>query len=158
MPCRRTEPTDRIASHAQPPERTTSTARGADMPISQLAEGEPLMCPLLIWLLAVAGVFLVLPLLAVATGLACARRMPSVSRAYGLLSGCVCDVAVAALMFFRPDALLWLETQFGVHLPWPLPFLLLTVAIGVAGILATAGIGRLRRAGVLPPEPTVTQS
>ena len=106
------------------------------------------MSPLLIWLLAIPGAFLVLPLLSVATGLACAHLMPGVPRASGLLTGCACAVAVAALMFFRADTLLWAEAQFGVNLPWPLPFSLLTVAIGVAGSLATIGICRLRRSNV----------
>lgn len=128
------------------------------MPISQLAEGEPLMSPLLIWLLVIPGAFVVLPLLSVATGLVCAHLMPGVSRAYGLLTGYACAVVVATLMFFRADALLWVEAQFGVHLPWPLSFSLLTVTIGIAGSLTTAGICRLRGAEAFPPEPTVTQS
>jgi hypothetical protein len=62
--------------------------------------------------------------------------MRGVSRTSGLLTGCACAVAVAALMFFRAGTLRWAEAQFGVDLPWSfLP--LLTVAIGVAGIVAT---------------------
>ena len=105
------------------------------------------MNPLLIWLLAIPGAFLFLPLLSVATGLVCAHLMPGVSLASGLLTGCVCAVAVAALMFFRGGTLLWGEAQFGVDLSWWF-FPLLTVAIGVAGSLATVGICRRRRAKV----------
>ena len=103
------------------------------------------MPPLLIWLLIIPGVFLVLPLLSVATGLACARWMPGVSRLFGMFTGCAVGVAVGYLMLFRADALFWAEAQFGVDLPWPLPFSLLTVVIAVAGIVATWGICRLRR-------------
>ena len=39
------------------------------------------MSPLLIWLLAIPGAFLFLPLLSVATGLVCTHLMPGVSRA-----------------------------------------------------------------------------
>ena len=102
------------------------------------------MSPLLIWLLAIPGAFLVLPLLSVATGLVCAHLMPGVSRASGLLTGCACALAVAALMFFRACTLGWAQAQFGVDLPWSF-FPLLTVAIGVAGIGATWRICRRRR-------------
>ena len=88
---------------------------------------------------------LVLPLLSVATGWACDRWMRGVSRAFGLLTGGACCLAVMALMFFRADTLGWLAVQFGVDLPWSV-FPLLSVAIGVAGIVATWGICQLRRA------------
>lgn len=41
------------------------------------------MIPLLIWLLILPGTFLVLPLLSVATDLACIRWMRGVSHAFG---------------------------------------------------------------------------
>ena len=115
------------------------------------------MSPLLTCLLAVPGTFLVMPLLSVATGIVRAHLMPGVSRTYGLLTGCACAVAVVALMFFRAGTLLWLEAGFAINLSWWL-YPLLTVAIGVASILAIAGICQLRQAEVLPPELTVTQS
>ena len=105
------------------------------------------MSPLLIWLLILPGVFLVLPLLSVATGLWCAWRMAGVSLLFGLLTGCAVGVVVGALMLFRAKALGWAESGFGVDLPWAF-FPLLTVAIAVAGIIVTWGICRLRRAKV----------
>ena len=87
----------------------------------------PMMDPLLIWLLAIPGALLVLPLLSVA----CGRWMRGVSRAFGLLTGGACCLVVMALMFFRADTLGWSEIQFGVDLPWSV-FPLLSVAIGVA--------------------------
>ena len=54
--------------------------------------------PILIWLLAIPGALLVLPLLSVA----CGRWMRGVSRAFGLLTGGACCLAVIALMFSGP--------------------------------------------------------
>ena len=110
------------------------------------------MPPLLIWLLILPGTLLVLPLLSVATGLACARWIPGVSRKFGLLTGCASSVVVGALMFFRADALRWAEAGFGIDLPWAF-FPLLTVAIAVAGILSTWGICRWRLGRGLPSIP-----
>lgn len=93
------------------------------------------------------GVFLVLALLSVATGLACARWMPGVSRISGLLTAFAVCVVLGALMFFRVDALDWVGARLGVDLP-KVFIGLLTVAIYVAGIGATWGICRLRRAAM----------
>ena len=112
----------------------------------------PMVSPLPIRLPAVPGAFLALPLLSAATGLLCAHLMPVVSRALSLLAGCAC--AVAALMFFRANAPDRAESDIRVdRLRWLFP--LLTVAIGVAGRMATVGICRRRWAEVLPPEPPV---
>ena len=100
------------------------------------------MTPLLIWLLAVPGAFLVLPLLSVTTGAVCARRMAGVSYVFGLLTGCAVGVVTGYLMLFRADALLY----FGVDLPHTFLALLLTVAIAAAGIASTWGICRLHQA------------
>ena len=62
-----------------------------------------MMNPLLICLIAIPGALLVLQLLSEATGLAYARWMRGVSRAFSLLMGCVCGVAVMAPMFLRSD-------------------------------------------------------
>ena len=111
------------------------------------------MIPLLIWLLILPGTFLVLPLLSVATGWVCARRMQGVSYVFGLLTGGVGGVVVGYLMLYRYEAWLWAQGQFGVNMPHLGFFLILTVALAAAGIAATWGICRLRQmclAGTLP--------
>ncbi len=103
------------------------------------------MISLLTWLLILPGTFLVLPLLSVATGWVCARRMPGVSYVFGLLTGGACGVVVGYLMLYRAETLLWVEAQFEVALPWGV-FVILSLALAVAGIGATWGMCRLRRA------------
>ena len=104
-----------------------------------------MMLPLLVYLLLFPPwASLVLALLSVATGLACARWMPGVSRRFGLLTAGAISVVLGTLMFFRLDALDWAEARLGVDLP-RVSFALLTAAIYVAGIIATWGICRLRR-------------
>lgn len=103
------------------------------------------MIPLILWLLLIPGVFLVLPLLSVATGFVCARRMTSISHVFGLLTGCACGIVAGYLMLYRADALRWTEGQFGVAVYGAI-FLVLTVVIAVAGIAATWGICRVRHA------------
>ena len=106
------------------------------------------MGPLLIWLLILPGTFLVLPLLSVVTGWVCARRLPSVSRVFGLLTGCACGIVVGYLMLYRYEAWLWWQGQFGVNMPHLVFYWILTVALAAAGIGATWGMCRLRRAAM----------
>lgn len=68
------------------------------------------------------------------------------SRAFGLLTGSACSLAVMPLMFFRTKTLLWAEGQFGVELSGGLFFLILT------GVVAAAGIGGCHL-GDLPVTP-----
>ena len=107
------------------------------------------MSPLLSWLLIVPGTFLVLPLLSVATGWVCARRMQGVSYVFGLLAGGACGVVVGYLMFYRAQTLLWVDAQFEVVLPWGV-IVILSLALAVAGIGATWGMCRLRQMCRLP--------
>ena len=60
-----------------------------------------MMMPLLVYLLLFPPwASLVLALLSVATGLACARWMPGVSRRFGLLMAGAISVVLGTLMFF----------------------------------------------------------
>ena len=106
--------------------------------------------PLIYLLFVPPGPFLVVPLLSVATGWVCARWMTGVSRIFGLLTGCAVGLVVEALMWFRIYALDWVESGLGGNLPWAsLPwafFMMLSLAIGIAGILATVGICLVQRA------------
>ena len=90
-----------------------------------------------------SGPFLVLPLLVVATGWVCARRMSGVSRLSGLLIGGAVGVVVEVLFWFRLYAVWWMESALGIESPQILSMLLfqmLTLAIGIAGALAVVGI------------------
>ena len=94
-------------------------------------------------LLAPPWAFFSLALLSVATGLACARWMPGVSRKFGLLTAGTVWVVLGPLMLSRRYVLDWMEAGFGGDLTGFGFFL--TLAIYVAAIIAIWGVCRLRR-------------
>lgn len=103
------------------------------------------MMPLLIYLLFFPPwPFLVLALLSLTTGLACARWMPGVSRRFGLLTAGAVWVVLGPQILFPRYTLDWAEAGFGFDLPREYTWLL-TVAIYLAGIIVTWGICRWRR-------------
>ena len=88
--------------------------------------------------------FLVLALLSQATGLACARWVPGVSRRFGLLTAGAVWVVLGPLIIFPRYILDRTEAGFGFDLQREYIWLL-TVAIYLVGIVVTWGICRLRR-------------